>query len=115
MKIIDLLTKIANGKEVPAKIKFRNDIFRYTGCSYYCDAMCTTLFNIYNFSILNEKVEIIEENKKIEHIGKSYNLRKFDDKFNVNNYDFEEMIKFIQDIYNKVEDIVDKINGMEDK
>lgn len=63
MKVIDLLNKISNGEEVPAKIKFGNDIFRYTGCSYYCDAMYTTLFNIYNFSILNEKVEIIEENE----------------------------------------------------
>ena len=115
MKVIDLLNKIANGEEVPEKIKFRNNIFRYTGCSYYCDEMHTTFFNIYNFSVLNEKVEIMEENKKLKHIGKSYNIRKFDDNFNVNAYDSEEMIKFIQDIYDKVEDIIDKINKLEDK
>lgn len=68
MKVIDLLNKIANGEEVPVKIKFRNDIFRYTGCSYYCDAMHTTFFNIYNFAVLNERVEIIEKNKKIEKL-----------------------------------------------
>lgn len=29
MKIIDLLNKIANGEEVPEKIKYRNEIFIY--------------------------------------------------------------------------------------
>lgn len=96
MKIIDLLNKIANGEDVPAKIKFRNNIFRYTGHSYYCDAMYTTFFNIYNFAVLNEKVEIIEENKKIKKLKIKYGIT-------------------LADCVDKISEIIDKINKMEDK
>lgn len=124
MKVIDLLNRIANGLDVPKKIKYSDKIYELNDeqNAYYMNVeeddeenYGRNFWSGYNFNILNEQVEIIEENKKIEHIGKSYNIRKFDDNFNVNGYDFEEMIKFIQDIYNKVEDIVDKINGMENK
>lgn len=101
MKVIDLLNKIANGKKVPVKIKFRNDIFRYTGCSYYCDEMHTTLFNIYSFSILNEEVEVIE-NEKIEKIKQ---------------IDFEGMYLDgqVYELKKLIDKIIDKINKMEDK
>lgn len=123
MKVIELLNKIANGEEIPKKIKYQNYIYEYqhrrdteNSFNYMCNENGEYLSRRYFIdNILNEEVEIIEENKKLKHIGKSYNIRKFDDNFNVNAYDFEEMIKFIQDIYDKVEDIIDKINKMEDK
>lgn len=100
MKIIDLLNNIANGKKVPTKIKFRNNIFRYSGCNYYCDEMKTTLFNIYSLSILNEKVEIIEENNKIEKFTE-YELK-------------HSMVnEYILGI--KINELIDKINESEDK
>lgn len=72
MKIIDLLNKIANGKDVPKKIKYRNKIFIYDK-----DNQCYVVenYNEYNdlyMSLSNHKgtdlnyeVEIIEEEKKI--------------------------------------------------
>lgn len=70
MKIIDLLNKIANGEEVPKRIKINNFIYEYRGYMY-----CTEkanyqdiedyLFGKWNFNILNDTVEILEEQKKI--------------------------------------------------
>lgn len=79
IKIIDLLNKIANGEEVPKKIKYNNKIYEYY----------ERLENIFNYkqivngkyiddyfndnyfidSILNDEVEIIEEPKKIEKVS----------------------------------------------
>ena len=74
IKVIDLLNKIANGEEVPKKIKIKNVIYEYRGYMY-----CTEkanyqdiedyLFGKWNFNILNDYVEIIEEPKKIEKIS----------------------------------------------
>lgn len=109
MKVIELLNKIANGEEVPKKIKFRNDIFRYTGCSYYCDEMHTTFFNIYNFAVLNEKVEIIEEeeDKKIKKVSECFT--------STDNKEIQFLIDNINQLGNKINEIIDKINEMEDK
>ena len=73
IKVIDLLNKIANGEEVPEKIKIKNVIYEYRGYMY-----CTEkanyqdiedyLFGKWNFNILNDYAEIIEEPKKIEKI-----------------------------------------------
>ena len=68
MKIIDLLNKIANGEEVPEKIKYRNKIFIYDK-----DNQCYVVENYNEYydlhmSLSNHKgtdllyeVEIIEE------------------------------------------------------
>ena len=74
MKIIDLLNKIANGEEVPKKIKFmgnefiwRQDLVRYilVGCEdgNIAGHTLTDMRNI--FACLHDTVEIIEEEKKI--------------------------------------------------
>lgn len=64
MKIIELLNKIANGEEVPKKIKYDNIIFEYDGIYYvtehtYLDEYCDIS------RCLNDTVEILEEEKKI--------------------------------------------------
>ena len=70
MKIIDLLVKIANGEEVPKKIRYRDNIWEYTstilgkGYQYYseCYQEWKTLQNqVYLEECLNDEVEIIEE------------------------------------------------------
>ena len=77
MKIIDLLNKIANGEEVPKKIKFmgnefiwRQDLARYVlvGCEdgIIAGHTLTDMRNI--FACLHDKVEIIEEKKIPEKI-----------------------------------------------
>jgi hypothetical protein len=73
IKVIDLLNKIANDEEVPKKIKIKNVIYEYRGYMY-----CTEkanyqdiedyLFGKWNFNILNDYAEIIEEPKKIEKL-----------------------------------------------
>ena len=69
MKIIDLLNKIAKGEEVPLKIKWNGDEWNYSnGASknYFNDY--EDLFSVIDGSNLNDEVEIIEEDKKIEKI-----------------------------------------------
>ena len=76
IKIIDLLNKIANGEELPTYIKVRDSIFgvsyKFSGKdldyqldndeNYLSDYICNGGIS------LNDEVEIIEEDKKIERI-----------------------------------------------
>ena len=73
MKIIDLLNKIANGEEVPKKIK-NTWIYEW---NYDCtrEEYCYMQKNGDRFdsdwlieSILNDEIEIIEEDKDIEEL-----------------------------------------------
>ena len=69
IKIIDLFNKIANGEELPKKIKYKNDIYEYEHYDYF-GINRGYLFDRYNVSgILNDEVEIIEENKIPEKIS----------------------------------------------
>ena len=76
MKIIDLLNKIANGEEVPEKIKYDTKEMKYDHnkqdyLGYYSNGNGEWLFQ-YLFDkcrntehFINDEVEIIEEEKKI--------------------------------------------------
>ena len=70
MKIIDLLNKLANGEEVPNKILYDNQTWEYDKLpnQYENGGDGYNLWNGYNFNILNDEVEIIEENKKSQKI-----------------------------------------------
>ena len=73
IKVIDLLIKIANNEEVPEKIKIKNVIYEYRGYMYCTEKanyqdIKDYLFGKWNFNILNDYVEIIEEPKNIEKI-----------------------------------------------
>lgn len=66
MKIIELLNKIANGEEVPKKIRYEYKEFEFIGGAYedekgndlcYYDDSC--------MYFLNDAVEILEKEKKI--------------------------------------------------
>ena len=72
IKIIDLLNKIANDEEVPKKIKINNVIYEYRGYMYCTEKanyqdIENYLFGKWNFNILNDYAEIIEEPNKIEY------------------------------------------------
>lgn len=76
IKMIDLFVKMANGEEIPKKIKYSNKIWEYTttvkgkGYQYYSilHGDWKTLQNqVYLEECLNDEVEIIEEDKKIEY------------------------------------------------
>ena len=97
MKIIELLNRIANGIDIPLQIKYDNDIWKYdemardyllidkSGEEYL---ICEELNLMY---ALNEEVEIIEEDKKIEKID-------------------EILTIMCDDLKDKIKEIVDKIN-----
>ena len=81
IRIIDLLNKIANNEEMPKKIKYKKLIYVYEegayGWSYYIQNsgikfLLTDIFNSIDgiLNILNDEVEIIEENKIPEKLGK---------------------------------------------
>jgi hypothetical protein len=85
MKVIDLLNKIANGEEVPKKIKCDGVIYNYefqntiTGAYEYRSQNYNCLMNnmaghLYLTDILNNEVEIIEEDKEIEYLKGDYTL-----------------------------------------
>ena len=74
MKVIDLLNKIANGKEVPKKIIYDNTTFyyhpEYRELIRYVnkDKRDDWKYLLYCVDYLNDEVEIIEEDKEIEKI-----------------------------------------------
>lgn len=87
MKIIDLLNKIANGEEVPEKIKFGDDIYyRKTDANEgyvidYLDIRDNSLFNFitdyeYCFikSCLEWEIKDLEEEKELPEKLKLYTL-----------------------------------------
>lgn len=68
IKIIDLLNKIANGEEVPKKIKILGLEFEwFEGCYRTCDTLKKYLSDCWRLdNILNDTVEIIEEQQDID-------------------------------------------------
>ena len=94
MKVIDLLNKIANGEEVPKKLLYDNEKFAYDDeCrDYISNFQRNWLFDDYSISaIINDEVEVIEEDKKIEKIDRTKPFSKFD-------------------VADKVDEIIDYIN-----
>ena len=73
MKVIDLLNKIANGEEVPKKIKYNDTTYTYhervEKIYGFVDEQGTYLEEQYYITgVLNHEVEIIEEDKEIEEL-----------------------------------------------
>jgi len=107
MKIINLLNKIANGEEIPQKIKFDNKEYENEPCYMLYEA--TGDRNELQFkSFLNDEVEILEEEKKIPE--RVLNAEVFDVP-KLNNMELsnialtnKEDIKIIKDTLNKVLD-----------
>ena len=72
MKIIDLLNKIAKGEEVPEKINFKGCIYYLckndqSGQCYFTEKEGFGGLSLkFNTADMNDEVEIIEEDKKID-------------------------------------------------
>lgn len=125
MKIIDLLNKIANGEEVPKKIKYDDDIYIHVdNYCYYCQETNEILSqNIYaEFSRLNDEVEIIEEEKEIEKkIEKKIEkiIISMDDVSMpyVTNNKYQRLSYSEVDLLfaSKINELIDVINDMRDK
>lgn len=116
MRIIDLLNKIANGEEVPKKIKYRNKIFIYDK-----DNQCYVFedYNIYNDLLmelsdhkgteLHYEVEIIEpqEHKIPEKLEEYIHTDSLN--YNQCNYMFEKLTSK----YNEIIDYLEVNNDRE--
>lgn len=113
MKVIDLLNKIANGEEVPEYIKYDTKEMRYDHnkqdyLGYYSNGNGEWLFQ-YLFDrcrntehFINDEVEIIEEDKKIDHIYHCcYEPSSEETKFLITN---------INDLADKINEIIEVIN-----
>lgn len=110
MKIIDLLNKIANGEEVPKKIKLKNfkEIYTLredcTGYKWYGEEKTNNDFGETIHEnleyILKQDIEILEEPKKIEKC-KNYE-------------DFLEIDDYIEHLKNKINELIDEINKLKE-
>ena len=119
IKVIELLNKIANNEEVPRKIMFDTGLYIYDEeeKTYY-DEEDRTLWQSYNFRILNDKVEIIEEPKKIEKLEpvRGSDLSDLTDKDMIlRNNALVELCKTLNNINNKVNELIDEINNLKEK
>lgn len=111
IKTIDLLFKIANNEDVPKKIKFEDKIWKYNSSvqDYMNEDNNEYLFaNIFGMEteiVLNREVEIIEEEKKIEH------CISFDEFISDNSYSgaYEEYLTV------KIDKLIDEVNKLNEK
>lgn len=72
IKIIDLFNKIANGEETPRKFIFNGDEFYLQGKYYYrCDEKHQIFEESFILENLNNEIELIEEDNKIEKLTMS--------------------------------------------
>ena len=117
MKVIDLLNKIANGEEVPKKIEVGGNCYEFferikniydykqidiDSGKYFDNYLCDSFF-LDDENVLNWEVEIIEEDKKIQYVGKEYDLTKFRN-------DYPEVAYCLRDLCNKTKEIIDMLN-----
>lgn len=108
IKIIDLLNKIANGEEIPKKIKFNYNIYEYKWSNawqescYINDDKYRLWEDVYLDRDLNEEVEIIEEPKKIEKMECDV-----ENWFTPSQADIE--------IIKKVNELIDEINNLKEE
>lgn len=112
MKVIDLFNKIANGEELPKKIKIGCEIltldddkknYSYRDCDeYYGDAL------IHWFG-LNDEVEIIEKEKKIPE-----KLKMLRHSCNFDRHE-EALYENQVDLANKITEILDYLKSKGDE
>ena len=107
--IIKLLNKIANGEEVPKKVKYEREIYNFKEIDYKNENR-----NLYLFteelqditSVLNDTVEIIEEQEEID-IQELEDVNLFDNGQNFN--DMPIIIKWYDDNFTNINNTINKL------
>ena len=124
MKIIDLLNKIANGEEVPKKIRItdaddritRHYIFFYDedDQEYKDDELFPLGARLILDRVLNKKVEVLDllkEPKKIEKWGEG----ALEEMENCTDYKIEDLQKYIRILAETQNELIDEINNLKEK
>ena len=118
-KLLDILNKIANGEEIPKKIKFNGNIYEYKWSNawqkscYINDDKYRLLDDVYLDRNLNEEIKIIEEPKKIEKIksnGDEFYSDYIDTWISKNKTD-----AYCEFLMNKINELIDEINNLKEK
>ena len=112
MVIIDLLNKISKNEIVPKQIKYQNTIYIFdeTDSTYY-DENDKTFFQTYNYKILNDTVEILqEENDEWKVIN---NIDVLQDILSTNK--IEVLIENIGDIQIKINQLIKNQKYLKEK
>ncbi len=109
MKVIDLLNDLFDYREfqpdkLPKKIKFNNREFEFMQNSYYDKDGKNIMEYIYHTLDLRVEIEIIEEDKEIEHIY--YVNLHTQDIHSLNDWVNEHF----NEVYNKIYELIDEVN-----
>ena len=121
MKIIDLLNKIANGEEVPKKIKYNGTIYeKFDYNNKYYDVENNTREedilseHLASESFYNDEVKVIEDNKKIEKISwkEKESLAGF---IRNNNDKLDILARRTEKLKKSLNEIIDKLNKEEER
>lgn len=102
MKVIDLLNKIANG-EAPKNIKYDNKEYYLYNDKVYITTDKSRFFDRIQFGELDNEVEIIEEDKKIEKMIPLNNVSGASDLVALSTMQWENNLK----IERKINEIID--------
>lgn len=120
MEIIDLLNKIANGEQVPKKIKFLNYEYEFNQLNKEYQRWV----NGVNYGlgedrrldiILDYEVEILEEEKKIPGKLEILNANEHSKEVYYENYSKEEISLDIETLQIWVNQIIDYLNYLKSK
>lgn len=120
MKVIDLLNKIAKGEDIPKKISYMGEVYLKTQfddtqnfmIDYLSEENEKAFFDMYNISaIINEKVEIIEEEKKIPEKLEILNANEHSKEVYYEDYSKEEISLDIETLQNWVNKIIDYLKS----
>ena len=109
IKIIDLVIKIAK-EEAPKKIRYQSKIWNYCKDTQdYTDGTSYLIADgvdyVYKPKFLNDEVEIIEEEKEIEKLGKKFTLEG-------NTSELTKSDWQVSVISQKINELVDEINKL---
>lgn len=112
IKIIELLNRIANKEKVPREIIYKGNHYYNVGNeeqAYYENSElddCILLLAVYNEKGLNDYVEILEEDKKIEKIIPTSlkGIDNLDEKIEIAHIDTISAI-------DKINEIIDRLNN----
>ena len=113
--IYELLGLVKDGK-VPKHIKYKDYdlVWEESLCYYRTNRYGGWEMFYFNLSDLNDTVEIIEDDDKLEkikslnNVGSSINLTEFEDKQHLNNHILKDKINKIIDHINKIEEKLDE-------